>query len=106
MSLPFQQDRVPPAVICDNAKEMALVEFNRTLKEALYHLKQMEPFTPWLHAANREGKKEPKKVLVGSSLSLALQRDFGMIALNLNPKLGPILHMASTNWMGKSLKPL
>ena len=29
----FQQDGVPSAVICDNAKEMILHEFNRKLKE-------------------------------------------------------------------------
>ena len=34
----FQWDRVPPAIICDNAKEMILGEFNRKLKEALCHL--------------------------------------------------------------------
>ena len=45
----FQQDGVPPAIICDNAKEMILDEFNKKLKEALCHLRQTEPFTPWLN---------------------------------------------------------
>ena len=51
LSLLFQQDWVPPTMICDNAKEMVLGEFNRKLKETLCHLKQMEPFTPSIYAA-------------------------------------------------------
>ena len=43
LSLLFQRDRVPPAIICDNAKEMILGEVNRKLKEALCHLRQTEP---------------------------------------------------------------
>ena len=60
LSLLFHQDRVPPVIIHDNAKEMVLGEFNRKLKEALYHLRQTEPFTLWSNAAERE-IKEPKK---------------------------------------------
>ena len=56
LSLLFQQDGVPPSVICDNAKEMILGEFNRKLKEALCHLRQTEPFTPGLNAAKRKIK--------------------------------------------------
>ena len=59
-SLLFQQDRVPPAVICDNAKEMVLGDVSRKLKEALCHLKQTEPFTPWLNSAKREIKELKK----------------------------------------------
>ena len=33
----FQWDGVLPAIICDNAKEMILGEFNRKLKEASHH---------------------------------------------------------------------
>ena len=40
-------------------------------------------------------------VLVGSSLSLAPQQDFGMTALNLSPAYGPINHMASTKLGGE-----
>ena len=50
----FQWDGVTPIVICDNAKEMILGEFNRKLKEASCHLNQMEPFYPWSNAAKRE----------------------------------------------------
>ena len=51
---PFSFSNVPPVVICDNAKDLIPGEFNRKLKEASCHLKQMEPFTPWSHAAKRE----------------------------------------------------
>ena len=52
----FQQDGVPPTVICDNAKEMDLGKFKRKLKEASCHLKQMEPFTPCSNTVKREIK--------------------------------------------------
>ena len=51
---------MPPAIICDNAKEMILCEFNRKLKDASCHLRQTEPFTPWLNAAKREIKELKK----------------------------------------------
>ena len=47
-------------MMCDNAKKMVLDEFNRKLKETLCHLKQTEPFTPWLNAAKREIKELKK----------------------------------------------
>ena len=53
----FQWDEVPLAIICDNVKERIFGEFNRILKEASRHLKQMEPFTPWLKATEREIKE-------------------------------------------------
>ena len=71
-SLIFQWDEVPPAVLCDNAKEMVLGKFMRKLKETSSHLRQMEPFKPWSNAAKREINKL-KKGLVVSSLSLAPQ---------------------------------
>ena len=52
----FQQDWVPSTVIYNNTKKIILREFNRKLKEASSHLKQMEQFTPWLNAAKREIK--------------------------------------------------
>ena len=54
LSLLFQQDEVPPVIIQDNAKGMIQGEFARMLKEALYHLQQTEPFTPWLDVAGRD----------------------------------------------------
>ena len=60
LSLLFQWDEVPPTVICDNAKEIVLGHFNRKLKEASCHLKQMEPFTPWSNSAKREIKELKK----------------------------------------------
>ena len=77
-SLLFQWGRVPPAVICDNAKEMILEEFNQKLNKALCHLKQMEPFTPWLNAAKREVnelKKRSSRKLIKSITPKRLWND-------------------------------
>ena len=65
-SLLFQQDGMSPTAIYRNVKEMFHGEFNRKLKEALCHLKQMEPFTPWSNAA----KRKIKKLTEGSSRKL------------------------------------
>ena len=47
----FNLDGVSPAIICDNAKEMILREFNGKLKKASCHLRQTELISPWLNAA-------------------------------------------------------
>ena len=60
LSLLFQWDGVPPTVICNNAKEMILGEFNRKLKEASCHFKQTKPFTSQVNAAKREIKEVKK----------------------------------------------
>ena len=51
---------MPPAIICDNSKEMILGEFNWKLKEAWCHLRQKVSFTPWLNAAEWEIKEMKK----------------------------------------------
>ena len=51
---------MPRTMICDNHKEMVLGTFHRKLQEALYHLQQTEPFTPWSNAAKREIKNLKK----------------------------------------------
>ena len=60
LSLLFLQDGVPLAITHDNTKEMVLSEFNRKFKEASFHLRQTEPFTPWSNAAEREIKELKK----------------------------------------------
>ena len=62
LSLLFARDRVPPACICDNAKEMVKVKFYQKLKDAACHLKQLELYSPWLNATDREIKKLKKGV--------------------------------------------
>ena len=56
LSLLFVRDGVLPACICDNAKEMIQGKFSQKLKEAACHLKQLETYTPWSNAAEREIK--------------------------------------------------
>ena len=42
----FARDRVLPACICDNAKEMIQGKFCQKLKDAACYLTQLEPYTP------------------------------------------------------------
>ena len=70
LSCLLQNNGIPPAIICDGAKEMVLGEFRRMLKEASCQLKQLEPYSQWTNDVERE-LKELKK---GASLKMiALQ---------------------------------
>ena len=51
---------MPPAFICDNAKEMIQGKFYQKLKDAACQLNQLEPYTPLSNVAERE-MKELKK---------------------------------------------
>ena len=42
----FARDEVLPACICDNAKKMVQGKFYQKLKDAAYHLKQLDQYTP------------------------------------------------------------
>ena len=92
LSLLFQQYGVPPAVICDNAKKIVLDEVNRKLNEASCQVKCSQK--------NKKLKKGFSRKLIKSGTPKRIWDD----CLNLSPVLGPILQMASTNLMGKSLK--
>ena len=58
LSLLFQQEGVPAAIIYDNAKEMILGKFSRKFKAALCHLRKIEKFTKWWNAEKKIN--EPK----------------------------------------------
>ena len=60
LSLLFARDGVLPACFCNNAKEMVQGKFNQQLKDAACHLKQLESYTPWSNAAEREIKELKK----------------------------------------------
>ena len=66
LSLLFHLDGVPLAKMCDNAKEMILGEFNRKLKEASCHLKQMEPFTSCSNAVEKTIMELKKHIKSGT----------------------------------------
>ena len=51
LSLVFQRDGVPPAMILDGSKEQVCGMFRRKLKEAACQLRQTEPYSPWQQAA-------------------------------------------------------
>ena len=42
----FRRDGVPPEMIMDGSKEQTLGNFNNKLKEANFHLKQTDPYSP------------------------------------------------------------
>ena len=56
----FARDGVPPACICDNAKEMIQGKFYQSLKDAACHLKPLEPYNLWSNAAEREIREVKK----------------------------------------------
>ena len=58
LSLLLAWDDVPPACICDNAKEIIQGKFHQKLKDAACQLKQLEPYTPWSNAAERERERD------------------------------------------------
>ena len=60
LSLLFARDGLLPACICNNTKEMVQGKFYQKLKDVICHLKQLEPYTPWSNAAEREIKKLQK----------------------------------------------
>ena len=62
LSLLFARDCVPPANIHDDAQEIVQGKFYQKLKEAACPLKQLEPYTPWSNAAEREVKELNKEV--------------------------------------------
>jgi hypothetical protein len=51
LSLLFHRDGVPPVMIVDGSKEQTSAEFRRKLREADCHLRQTEPYSPWMQAA-------------------------------------------------------
>ena len=53
----FAMDGVPLACIGNNSKEMIQGKFHQKLKEAACHLTQLQLYTPWSNAAERESNK-------------------------------------------------
>jgi hypothetical protein len=51
LSLVFQRDGVPPAMVTNDSKEQTKREFRLKLKEADCHPRVTEPYSPWQQAA-------------------------------------------------------
>jgi len=67
LSLLFQRDGVPPTMIVDNSKEQTQGDFRRKLHEADCHLKQTEPYSPWMQACEgciRELKRGSSRQMI------------------------------------------
>ena len=71
LSLLFARDGVQPACIGNNSKEMVQGKIHQKLKDAVCYLKQLESYTPWSNAAERE-LKDLKK---GAGHKLLRSRD-------------------------------
>ena len=66
----FHCDGVPPSKIADNPKEQILGEFKRKLNEANCNLRQTEPHSPWMQAAEgciRELKRGVSRLMIWTS---------------------------------------
>ena len=57
LSFLFVRDGFLPACICNNSKKMIQDKFYHKLKDAACHLKQLELYTPWSNAAERENNE-------------------------------------------------
>ena len=61
LSLMFARDGVPPACLCNHAKEMIQGKYYQKLKDAACHLKQLEPYIAWSNTTEREIKELKKR---------------------------------------------
>ena len=84
----FVRYGVTPTCICNNAKEMIECKFHQKLKEDACHLKQLESYTPWSNAAEREIKELKKGA--GCKLQSRGPRCLWDDCLDWKPTLGPI----------------
>ena len=57
LSVLFSREGVPNAIVTDDAKEMQKGKFAQKCRDADTDLRQLEPFTPWANAAEREIKE-------------------------------------------------
>ena len=51
LSLLFSREGVPPVMVIDGSKEQVKGQFKRKLALADCHLRQIEPYSPWMNAA-------------------------------------------------------
>ncbi len=62
LSLLFQRDGVPNAIICDGSKEQVQGQFCHKCNQAGCCIKKIEPHSPWMNT----GKREIKELKCGS----------------------------------------
>ena len=60
VSILFARDGVPNVMVMDGAREQTLGDFKKKCREASCHIKQTEPYSPWMNAAEN-GVRELKK---------------------------------------------
>ena len=64
LSLFLTRYGVPPNMAMDGSKEKTVGSFRKKCQEAYFHIKQMEPYSPWKFLAE-DIIRELKRVLVG-----------------------------------------
>ena len=69
LSLVFQRDGVPPKIVVDNSKEHSLGGFQRKCRETDCHLVNIEPYCPWMMAAEgyiKKVKHDPSRKMLST----------------------------------------
>ena len=67
LSLLFAQEGVPSILVMDGARQQVMGEFSHKARQADYHVKQTEPYSPWQNAAEgtiRELKKSAGRKMI------------------------------------------
>ena len=67
ISILFKRDGIPTEMIVDGSKEKILGKFNNKSKEAYFHLRQTDPYSPWSNTAERtilETKKGSSRKMI------------------------------------------
>jgi hypothetical protein len=75
LSLLFHWDGVPPTMVLDGSKEQTQADFRRKLREADCHLRQTEPYSPWMQGAEgaiRELKRGVSRKMINTGAPKAL----------------------------------
>ena len=75
LSLLFHRDGVPPTMVLDGSKEQTQADFRRKLREADCHLRQTEPYSPWMQGAEgaiRELKRGVSRKMISTGAPKAL----------------------------------
>ena len=66
----FQRYVVPPSMTVNNSWEQILGDFKQKCREAVCHLKQTEPYSPWMQAAKDAFENSSVSFPINDSLLL------------------------------------
>ena len=69
LDLLFKRDGVPPEMVMDGSKEQTQGQFAKKLRDAGCHKRQIEPYSPWMNAA----ESQIREIKRGSARSMLKQ---------------------------------